>query len=282
MNIGCFALIEPFSGMNRQFEAIREMGIDYADLTDSHDGASLGVEFGFAASISLDSNPAKIRAMVERHAITLSAVCAHANLLDPTSPDRYGTAQIIKAIRLAHDLGITEVITTEGEPKTEFGHGLTVAEQLFSIREKLQEPIEWAEEFGVKLLLETHGPVTDSLGRMGDLLDVLGHEKTIGICLDTGNCWLGGGAPLEYVKTFGDRIVHVHWKDMPVEWGAKRGSMFGCGMAVIPLGDGVVGIPAIVAALKRAGFFGNSTLEVAGAKNVRLSVERLRKWSEEG
>jgi inosose dehydratase len=57
MKIGCFALVEPFTPMERQFEAIAEMGIEYADVTGSHDGAALGVEFGFAASVSLDSKP---------------------------------------------------------------------------------------------------------------------------------------------------------------------------------------------------------------------------------
>jgi hypothetical protein len=52
MIIGCFALVEPFAGMARQFQAIREMGIDDADLTDNHDGASLGAEAGFVASVS--------------------------------------------------------------------------------------------------------------------------------------------------------------------------------------------------------------------------------------
>jgi inosose dehydratase len=279
MKIGCFALVEPFTPMERQFAAIREMGIQYADLTDSHDGASLGVEFGFAASISLDSHPARIREMAKRHHVELSAVCAHANLLDPTSPDTYGTAQIIKAIRLAHLLGINEVITTEGDPKTPFGHGLTPAEQLFSIREKLQSPIEWAEELGVQLLLETHGVVTDSVARMGELLDALKHPGTVGICLDTGNSWLGGAEPLDYIKTFGRRIRHVHWKDMPSEWVPKRGTQYGCGMALTALGDGVVGIPAIVKALRKSGFDGGTTLEIAGVDNVKISAQRLKEWS---
>ena len=279
MRIGCFALVEPFTPMARQFELIRGLGIDYVDLTDNHDGASLGVEFGFAASISLDGHPGKIRRLAAQHKLKLSTVCAHANLLDPAAPDVYGTMQIIKAIRLAADLGIPEVITTEGDPKTKFGHALTERERLFTICEKLQSPIEWAEELGVKLLLEPHGIVTDSVKQMGYLLERLGHEKTVGLCLDTGNSWLGGAEPLDYVKTFGRRIQHVHWKDMPASWLPKRGKMFGCGMAVIPLGDGVVGIPAIVKALKKIGFRGTTTLEIAGAENVKASAQRLRAWS---
>ena len=278
MIIGCFALVEPFTPMARQFEAIAEMGIKHADLTDSHDGASLGVEYGFAASISLDSRPSQIREMADSAGVALTSVCAHANLLDATSPDVYGTAQIIKAIRLAKLLGIGHVITTEGEPRTPFGQGLSPAEQIFSVREKLEAPLAWAEELGVGLLLETHGPVTDSVDRMGELLDAIGHESTVGLCLDTGNSWLGGSEPLDYVRAFGDRIGHVHWKDMPAEWVPKRGTVFGCGMATIALGDGVIDLPAIVSALKEAGFDGATTLEIAGAEAVRLSAERLRGW----
>jgi inosose dehydratase len=278
MRIGCFALVEPFTGMARQFQAIRELGIGFADLTDNHDGATLGVEYGFAASVSLESHPARIRRMVAEAGITLTAFCAHANLLDPPAPDVYGTLQIIKAVRLAALLGIRHVITTEGDPKTAFGKGLSPAERLFAIREKLHAPIEWAEELGVELLIETHGVVTDSIGGMGDLLAALGHEKTVGICLDTGNSWLGGADPLEYVRAFGSRIRHVHWKDMAKEWEPKRGSLHGCGMALIPLGDGVVGVRAILEALKKAGFDGDTTLEIAGPENVRKSVERLKAW----
>lgn len=281
MKIGCFALVEPFAPMARQFQAISEMGIHYADITDNHVGGMLGVEFGFSASVSLDSHPAKIRKMADDAGITLTAFCAHANLLDPSSPDTYGTTEIIKAIRLAHVLGIHHVITTEGDPKTAFGHNLTPEERLFAIRDKLYTPILWAEELGVELLLETHGIVTDSVENMGKLLDALGHEQTVGICLDTGNSWLGGANPLEYISTFGSRIKHVHWKDMASEWEEKRGTLFGCGMASIALGDGIIDVPAIVSALRKSGFDGATTLEIAGPENVRRSAQRLQEWSAE-
>jgi len=279
MKIGCFALVEPFSPMERQFEAIGEMGIKYADLTDNHNGGMLGVEYGFTASLSLDSHPKTIRKMVEKAGITLTSVCAHANLLDPPGPDRYGTHDIIKAIRLAKLLDIKHVITTEGDPKTSFGKNLTRDQQIFSICEKLYEPLQWAVELGVELLIEPHGIVTDTISGMAAILDTLGYQENLGVCLDTGNSWLGGAEPLDFIKEFGPRIKHVHWKDMPAEMADKRGEMFGCGMAVIPLGDGVVGIEAIVKELNKIGFDGYTTLEIAGADNVKKSVERLQQWS---
>ncbi len=279
MKIGCFACVEPFAPMARQFSAIREMGFDFADITDNHDGAALGEEFGFAPTVSLDAHPEKIRAMARHAGLQLSTFCGHANLLDPTSPDTYGTAQIIKAIRLARLLGIEEVITCDGEPHSAFGIALKPAERLLILREKLQAPIAWAEELGVKLLLETHGPVTDNLALMGDLLEALGHEKAVGVCLDTGNCWLGGGDPLAFVKTFGARIGHVHWKDMPAAMEKQRGKVFGCGMALIPLGDGVIGIESVASAFKKAQIEVASTLEVAGGEAIKESARRLRAWS---
>lgn len=280
MKIGCFALVEPFKGMQRQFEAVAEMGIEYADVTDTHDGASLGVEARFTPSTSLDSHPADVRRMAEEAGVKLSTFCAHANLLDPTAPQTYGTHQVIKGIRLAHDLGLKHVITTEGHAHTEFGNSLDHDERLLLIREKLYEPVRWAKELGMNLLIETHGVVTDNVDSMEELLDALGHEETVGVCLDTGNSWLGGADPTDYIDRFGERIRHVHWKDMGQEWVEKRGTLYGVGFATIALGDGVVPIPDIVRGLKKIGFDEFTTLEIAGADNIKKSAQRLREWSQ--
>ena len=60
---------------------------------------------------------------------------------------------------------------------------------------------------------------------------------------------------------------------------SERGSRFGCGMGVIPLGDGVVGIEAIVRELLAIGFDGPTTLEIAGEDAVKTSAGRLRQWA---
>jgi len=279
MKIGCFALVEPFTNLRRQFELIREMGFKYADVTDNHAGASLGVEFQFAATASLQSHPSYLRSMAADNGITLTSVCAHANLLDPTSPARYGTAEIIKAVQLAYFLGVNQVITTEGDPKTKFSEGLSTEQKILLIAEKLYEPIQWAKELNIDILIEPHGMITDDIEATELLLEALGEPETVGLNLDTGNLWLGGGDPLEYVKTFGLRIKHVHWKDIGEEWLPKRGKEFGCGMALIPLGDGVIGIEAVVKELLACGFDGPTTLEIAGPETVKISAQRLKEWS---
>ena len=66
---------------------------------------------------------------------------------------------------------------------------------------------------------------------------------------------------------------------MGEEWLEKRGKQFGCGMGLIALGDGIVGIEEIVKELKSIGYDGPTTLEIAGVEAVKTSAERLQAWS---
>lgn len=275
MYIGCFAVFEPFLPFEQQLAKITSLEFKYVDVTDNHEGGSLGVEFGFSPSVSLDANPFDIRRAFERAGLTPTTWCAHANLLDPPAPWRYGAHAIIKAIRAAAAMGIQHVVTTEGDPKTDFGHRLSPAERIFAIRSQLYEPLRLAADVGVTILLEPHGPVTDTIEGMEAILEGCGNSDHLGINLDTGNSWLGGSDPVAFVRHFGSKIQHVHWKDLPAEMEAQRGRLFGCGMATIPLGTGVIDIAGVYRALRAIGFAGHTTLEVAGQAAVVESREYL-------
>ena len=275
MKVGCFALVDPFSVLDHQLERIAAMGFKYADVTDNHPGGLLGREFGFSATASLDDNPRDLVDLFGRHGLTVTSVCAHANLLDASAPFRYGNTEVTKAVQLAAGMKVRDVITTEGEPKTSWGHNLSRDEQIFVFAEKLHEPVRLAAALGVKILLEPHGPVTGTIDGMGAVLDRLGHKDTVGVNLDTGNAWLAGTDPVEMAKIFKDRIFHVHWKDMSKDWTDKRGTVFGCGMAVIPLGSGMVDIKGVYDVVKDSPVE-YSTLEIAGDDNVLRSYEFLK------
>ncbi|MBO9599456.1 MAG: sugar phosphate isomerase/epimerase [Cohnella sp.] len=276
MTVGCFALVDPFSILEHQLRRIREMGFKYADVTDNRDGGQLGVEFGFAATASLDGNPFDLKRLFEEYGLTITTYCAHANLLDPSAPWRYGTAQIIKAIRAAAAIGVPYVVTTEGEPSTEFGHRLTEDQKVFAVIEKLHEPLRVAKDHGVTLLLEPHGELTDSISGMEKLMHGLGNPDHLGVNLDTGNSWLGGADPVEMAKKFASKIKHVHWKDLPPEMAELRGKQFGCGMSSIALGTGAIDIRGVYEQLVAGGFDGHTTLEIAGDEAVLRSYEYLK------
>jgi inosose dehydratase len=275
MKVGCFALVDPFAVVDHQLARVAGLGFKYADVTDNHSGGLLGAEFGFTGALSLDSNPADVKALFAKHGLTITSVCAHANLLDASSPAVYGTAEILKAIRLAAGLGVTDVITTEGDPKTEWGHNLSDAERVFIVAEKLHEPVRLAQVLGVRLLLEPHGILTDSIDGMQAILDKLDNPDNLGVNMDTGNSWLGGTDPVKMAKTFKDIIWHVHWKDLPADWEEKRGTMYGCGFGPVALGEGVIDIAGVYEVLKDspAEF---STLEVGGDENMLKSYAYLK------
>jgi inosose dehydratase len=273
MKVGCFALVDPFSLLDHQLERIAGLGFKYADVTDNHPGGLLGREYGFSATASLDENPRDLRELFEKYGLTATSVCAHANLLDPSSPARYNTDEICKAVRLAAGMGVKHVITAEGDPKTAWGHNLSFDECVFIVAEKLYEPVRLADAMGVQILLEPHGRLTDSVEGMQAVFDRLGNPAALGVNMDTGNYWLGGSDPVEFATIFKDKIGHIHWKDLPAEWDEKRGTMFGCGFSPIALGDGVIDIAGVYEVLKHVEY---STLEIGGDENVIKSYQYLK------
>jgi inosose dehydratase len=280
MKVGCFALVDPFSTIDHQLERVAGLGFKYADVTDNHPGGLLGHEFGFTGAVSLDSNPTDVKRMFAKHGLTITSVCAHANLLDATSPAVYGTTEILKAIRLAAGMGVQDVVTTEGDPKTDWGHDLSDQERVFIVAEKLAEPVRLAEAMGVRILLEPHGVLTDSIDGMSAILERLGNPANLGVNMDTGNSWLGGADPVAMAKAFKEITWHVHWKDLPADWEEKRGTMYGCGFGPIALGQGVIDIAGVYDVLQGSPAE-YSTLEVGGDDNVLQSYAYLKELGAE-
>ena len=276
MDIGVFLLIEPFASVEVQLQKAKEMGFKHADITDTNSGGSMLGTAGFSPTVSLDSNPFDTKELFAKYDIEPLTVCAHAGLLDPTNPGVFSTAEIMKAVHFAHAIGIRDVVTTENDPCSEWAKNLSYDQQVFIVAEKLFTPCKMAGDLGVNILLEPHGPITDSIQGLKDVFDLLGNPKSLGVNLDTGNSWLGGTDPVEMAKVFKDKIHHVHWKDLGEEWVEKRGTEYGCGFSTIALGDGVIDIKGVCDVLKDAGI-PSSTLEIVGSEDIlKKSVSYLR------
>ncbi|MGI6300938.1 MAG: sugar phosphate isomerase/epimerase family protein [Verrucomicrobiota bacterium] len=269
MKVGVFLLIEPFASVEVQLRRAKEMGFAYADITDTNAGGSMLGTAGFSPTVSLDENPFEVRRLFEKYGITPCTVCAHAGLLEPSNPGTYGTAEIMKAIQFAAAIGIRDVVTTDTDPQSKWAKSLSYAESIFIIAEKLCVPVKMAADYGVNILLEPHGPITDSIQGILDVMDRLGNPESLGVNLDTGNSWLGGADPVEMARVFRDKIHHVHWKDLGEEWLPKRGHEYGCGFSTIALGDGLIDIKGVCNALKGADI-PYSTLEIVGSPDILI------------
>jgi inosose dehydratase len=276
VNIGVFLLIEPFASVDRQLQRAKEMGFSCADITDTNAGGSMLGTAGFSPTVSLDDNPFEVKRLFEKHGIKPSTVCAHAGLLEPSNPAVYGTSEIMKAVKFAAAIGVKDVVTTETEPHSQWAKKLTYDQSIFIIAEKLYTPVKMAADYGVRILLEPHGPITDSIKGLQDIMNMLKNPDSLGVNLDTGNSWLGGTDPVEMAKVFKSKIHHIHWKDLGKEWEAKRGKQFGCGFSTIAVGDGVVDIKGVCAVLKGAKIE-SSTLEIVGSEDIlKKSVKFLK------
>ncbi|MFV1995151.1 MAG: sugar phosphate isomerase/epimerase family protein [Verrucomicrobiales bacterium] len=274
IKVGCFALIDPFCPLDHQLKRIADMGFHCADITDSHSGGLLSSGI-FHAAVSLDDNPFDVKRQFDKYGLEISSMAAHAHLLDPSTPARYGNTEIMKAVKLAATIDVKYIVTTELEPETEWGKNLSYEHQVIIVAEKLHEPLRLAQDLGVKILLEPHGPLTGSIQGIRDIMAALDNPPALGVNLDTGNSWLGGADPVAMAREFKDLIGHIHWKDLGAEMEEKRGTMHGCGFSTIALGEGVIDIAGVCEVLKDAGIEA-STFEILGEENLKKSHKFLK------
>lgn len=100
-----------------------------------------------------------------------------------------------------------------------------------------------------------------------DHIDRLLTSCDVGLCLDTGHAFLGGADPVQVAKAAGDRVLHVHLKDVSLDAAeAVQSGRVPFRQAVIdgmfvPLGEGDVDIAGTIEALEANGFDGWYVLE---------------------
>jgi inosose dehydratase len=98
-------------------------------------------------------------------------------------------------------------------------------------------------------------------------IDRLLDSSDVGICLDTGHAYLGGADPVEIAKAAGERVLHVHLKDVdPAKAKRVRSGELAFREAVldrmfVPLGEGGVDIAGVIEALEDRGYRGWYVLE---------------------
>lgn len=98
-------------------------------------------------------------------------------------------------------------------------------------------------------------------------IDRLLESSEVGICLDTGHAYLGGADPVEVARAAGDRVLHVHLKDVDADKAARvRNGEVPFREAVIdglfvPLGEGGVDIAGTIRTLEDQGYRGWYVLE---------------------
>lgn len=265
----------PLSG---SFQMAVDSAVKYA-LSHIEFGVIHGQYFvnglGYDPAVSLQSNPRKLRRLLEEKGLQVSQIDGAFPLMGPEG-STFGVQYIQQTIRFAAEIGCPIVDTTDGAFKTE---GYTDDEVFRIACENYKQCLSWAEDYGVILDVETHGPYTTNPEFMERLFRHFESEH-LRFNFDTGNTFISGKDPLEYLKHFRKYLAHCHIKDVsPGLAAALRGEETGIGCSEVPVGGGVnaENIKSCLDYLKQSGWEGVVSIECYGADdNIRKSIEFLR------
>jgi sugar phosphate isomerase/epimerase len=208
-----------------------------------HWGRELLSEAGYFHSVSMLDDPYRIKRACERAGVRLSGLSTHTPLCKPEISTEY----LKQAIRFAAECGAPVVNTDEG-PKPVW---TTVEEDHVLMRYVLQEAAAVAESRGILIGIEPHqqySKTPDGLDRIWALVK----SPSIGINFDTGNSYLSGEDPIDWLNRVLDRLVHLHAKDISMEQshserGRVTGTPVGCAC-----GDGVIDWAEVIETCNKA------------------------------
>lgn len=230
---------------------------------------------GYDPSVSLQSNPRRLRKYLDQKGIEVSQVDSAFPMMGPEG-STFGVQYVQQAIRFAAEIGCPIVDTTDGATRPE-GYS---DEEVFRITcENYRQCLSWAEDYDIIINIETHGPFTtnpDFLERIYRHFD----SEHLRFNFDTGNTYISGNDPLEYLKRFRKYLSHAHIKDVsPQLSAAARGEETGIAMSEVPIGGGVNAdnIKKCIGYLKETGWSGVLSVECLGTDaNLKASLGFLR------
>ncbi len=230
---------------------------------------------GYDPSVSLESNPRALKRNLDQNGLSVSQIDAAYPMMGPEGSSR-GVPYVQQAIRFAADIGCPYVDTTDGATKTP---GLSDDEVFRITCDNYRQCLSWAEDYGVGINIETHGPYTTN----GEFLERLFRyfdSQYLRLNFDTGNTFISGNDPLEYLKRFRVRVAHCHIKDVAADLAASaRGDETGIATSEVALGGGVNAdnIQKCVNYLKVTGWSGVLSIECSGTdRNIQQSIAFLR------
>ena len=142
----------------------------------------------------------------------------------------FGVQYVTQSIRFAAELGCPMVDTVDGAFEID---GFTRKEVFRITCDNYRQCLSWAEDYGVIINVEPHGPYTNDVDFMQRLFKHFDSEY-LRCNFDTGNSFIAGHDPLEYLKAFRNYVSHCHIKDVsPALAAAVRGEETGIGSSEV-------------------------------------------------
>jgi inosose dehydratase len=231
-------------------------------LAEAREAGYAGIEMGH----KFPRDSARLRLILQQHGLALISGWYSSHLLERPVTDEL---ELLAAHRdLLLELGCKVMVYAEvsgcvhgnrgvplsRRPKIPEGQRREFADRLTQIGEHLGER-------GIRLAYHHHmGTVIETPEDIERLMEDTG--EAVGLLLDTGHLTYAGGDPVETIRRHGQRIVHVHCKDIRAdrfETAKERDSSFLesvlDGVFTVP-GDGSIDYASVFGALKDADYSG--------------------------
>jgi sugar phosphate isomerase/epimerase len=217
---------------------------------------------------------------------------------DPAGVRERAAEEMMATARAAQKLGASVLAGFTGSPVWSYVAGYpaprpAVIEEAFRDGARRWQPVlDVCQECGLRYACEVHpGQLAFDLYSAERLLDALNGREEFGFLLDPGHLHWQGVDPVEFVRRFGDRIWHVHVKDVAITLDGRSGLLG----SYLPYGDprrgwsprspgrGGIDWEGLIRALNAAGYDGALAVEwqdpgmdrLYGAEEACQFVKRL-------
>ena len=255
-------------------ESAVKYGIEHLEFAAIH-GQYFINAMGYDPGVSLQANPRALKRYLDQKGLKVSQIDGSYPLMGPMG-SAFGVQYVQQSIRFAREIDCPMVDTIDGAFEIE---GFSRDEVFRITCDNYRQCLQWAEDYDVVINVEPHGPYTNDAVFMTRLFEHFG-SPYLRMNFDTGNTFIAGLDPLEYLKQMRRWVTHLHIKDVSEGLAAAaRGEETGIACSEVPIGGGVnaENIRRCLAYLKETDFHGVISIECHGSdENIRRSVEFLR------
>ena len=233
-------------------------GLKHIEFCAIH-GQNFIAALGYDPGVSLESNPRAIRRFLDKLGLKVSQIDGSYPMMGPNG-SAFGVQYVTQSVRFAAELGCPMVDTVDGAFETP---GMTRKEVFRVTCDNYRQCLSWAEDYKVVINVEPHGPYTNDIEFMQNLFKHFESEY-LRCNFDTGNTFIAGHTPVDYLKALRKYVCHCHIKDVsPALAAAVRGEETGIGSSEVFVGGGVNAdnICECLKVLRDAGYQGNLSIE---------------------
>lgn len=222
----------------------------------------------FALAIQeYEQNRAGFRPLLDQHNIPLVAAYLFSPLIDQATAAR-DIEQNVAWARLVNELGGEIVVLGASEqPQKQFNPS-----DYRGMVQTLNEIGKRCLDLGVQACFHPHtGTPVETLEQI-DMVVGQVDPRYVFFAPDTGQIQKGGSDPVAVIQTYLPQVKHVHLKDysgVPLAYDEDGQEIDRTGYVnYVPLGEGIVDIPAIIATLDNAGYQGWLNVELDGTEQA--------------